>query len=270
MEEYQSIIGIISLTMGASWASGINLYAALLMLGVGGATGNIELPPGLETLENPLVIMAAGVMYVSEFVVDKIPGIDTSWDAIHTFIRIPAGALLAMGTVGEMGPAVEIAAAIMGGGMSATSHGMKSGARLAINTSPEPFTNWGMSVGEDVAVFAGLWAALTHPVVFLVFLAVFILLAIWLLPKIWKGVKFIFLKLGQLFGLVEKNSSQHAMTKTQSTLSPSGISASSDNPVTNNSDITSEIARLKLLLDDGAITADEFVMLKDRLLSSGS
>ena len=149
--------------MGASWASGINLYAALLMLGIGGATGNLDLPAGLETLENPLVIMAAGVMYISEFIVDKIPGVDTSWDAIHTFIRIPAGAMLAMGAVGEMSPVVEIAAAIMGGGMSATSHGIKAGTRLAINTSPEPFSNWGMSIAEDVTVFVGTEPGDTAP-----------------------------------------------------------------------------------------------------------
>lgn len=187
MGEYQSVIGIISMTMGVAWASGINLYAALLMLGLAGATGSVELPPGLESLTNPLVIGAAGLMYLTEFVADKIPGVDSSWDALHTFIRIPAGALLAMGTVGDVSPALEIAAAIMGGGLSATTHAAKAGTRLAINTSPEPFTNWGMSIVEDIAVFAGLWAALTNPILFLVLLAIFIGLCIWLLPKIWRG-----------------------------------------------------------------------------------
>ncbi|MDA0977011.1 MAG: DUF4126 family protein [Proteobacteria bacterium] len=255
MEEYQSINGVISLTMGASWASGINLYAALVMLGFAGATGNVDLPPGLEVLENPLVIGAAGLMYITEFFADKIPGVDTTWDALHTFVRIPAGALLAMGAVGDVTPALEIAAGILGGGLSATSHAVKAGTRLAVNTSPEPFSNIGVSLAEDVAVIGGLWAALTHPVVFLVLLAIFLCLAIWLLPRIWRGVKFVFRKLGQLFGVVDKEPpTVHTMPGP--VLSPAGAGG----------DITSELERLKRLLDDGAISAEEFETLKRRLL----
>ena len=189
MEQLEPVIKTIALTMGVAWASGINLYAAILVLGIMGATGNIDLPPDLMVLTDPLVIGAAGVMYVTEFFADKIPGVDTGWDTIQTFIRIPVGALLAAAAVGSVNPPVAIAAAILGGGMAASTHATKSGARVLINTSPEPFTNWAASLGEDIAVIVGLWTALYYPWLFVIFLIFFILLLVWLLPKIWKGVK---------------------------------------------------------------------------------
>ena len=189
MEQLEPIIKTIALTMGVAWASGINLYAAILVLGIMGATGNINLPPQLVVLSDPLVIGAAGVMYVTEFFADKVPGVDTGWDTIQTFIRIPVGALLAAAAVGDVNPPVAIAAAILGGGMAASTHATKSGARVLINTSPEPFTNWAASLGEDIAVVVGLWTALYYPWLFVIFLVLFILLLVWLLPKIWKGVK---------------------------------------------------------------------------------
>ena len=201
MEEYQSLITVISLTMGVAWASGINLYAALLVLGIGGASGNIDLPESLLVLQDPMVIAAAGLMYMVEFGADKIPGVDTVWDTIHTFVRIPAGALLAASMVGDVTPAIEISAGILGGTMAATAHVTKAGARLAANASPEPFTNWGLSIAEDVAVFVGLWAAINHPLLFIIMLAAFFALAVWLLPKIWRAVKAIARKLGQWTGL---------------------------------------------------------------------
>jgi len=200
MENLDQIASILALTMGAAWASGINLYAAILTLGLMSVTGNIELPPGLEVLGDPLVLFAAGAMYCVEFVADKIPGVDTGWDTLHTFIRIPAGAMLAAGAVGEMTPAVGLAAAILGGGLAASSHVAKAGSRVMINTSPEPFSNWAASIAEDVAVIAGLWTALHHPVVFLALLLVFIVLVVWLLPKLWRGMKAVFGKLRRLFG----------------------------------------------------------------------
>jgi hypothetical protein len=189
VEQLEPIIKTIALTMGVAWASGINLYAAILVLGIMGATGNVDLPPDLMVLTDPLVIGAAGVMYVTEFFADKIPGVDTGWDTIQTFIRIPVGALLAAAAVGSVNPPVAIAAAILGGGMAASTHATKSGARVLINTSPEPFTNWAASLGEDIAVIVGLWTALYYPWLFVIFLIFFILLLVWLLPKIWKGVK---------------------------------------------------------------------------------
>lgn len=200
MDPLEPIVKIIALTMGAAWASGINLYAAILALGILGTTGNIVLPPDLQVLMNPLVIAAAACMYLVEFVTDKIPGIDTGWDTVHTFIRIPMGALLAAGAVGEMNPAVGVAAAILGGGLAAGAHAAKSGTRVIINASPEPFSNWIASLLEDFFVVAGIWTALTHPYVFLGFLLVFILLLIWMLPKIWRGIRALSVKIRQLFG----------------------------------------------------------------------
>jgi len=185
--------------MGVAWASGINLYAAILVLGVLGSSGNITLPPDLLILTDPLIITAAGVMYAVEFFADKIPGVDNGWDTIQTFIRIPIGALMAAAAVGEMNPAVAIAAALLGGGLTASTHATKSGARVLINTSPEPITNWAASLGEDAAVIMGLWTALHYPLVFIVFLVVFILLLVWLLPRIWKGVAKILSMLTNLF-----------------------------------------------------------------------
>ena len=200
MEEYQQIVSILALSMGAAWASGINLYAALVMMGLMGATGNMVLPEQLQILSNPLVIGAAGLMYMVEFVADKMPGVDTAWDSLHTFIRIPAGAMLAAGAVGELAPAVELAAAIIGGGVAATSHVTKAGGRVLINTSPEPFSNWVASIGEDFLVLGGLYTALTHPWVFLALLVIFLLLAIWVIPKLWRGIKAVFRGIGKLFG----------------------------------------------------------------------
>ncbi len=192
MEAYQDIINTIALTLGASWASGINLYAAIAMLGLMGMSGTAPLPPDLQILTEPVVIGAAGLMYVVEFFADKFPGVDTGWDTIHTFIRIPAGALLAYGAAAEVSPALAVAAAIVGGSITAGTHAAKAGARVIINTSPEPFTNWFASIGEDVAVFAGIWTAIHHPVLFLVLLALFLVMLIWLLPKIWRGIRKIF------------------------------------------------------------------------------
>lgn len=186
--------------MGIAWASGINLYAAVVMLGLLGTTGNIDLPPDLLILQNPLVIAAAGFMYAVEFFADKVPGVDTGWDALHTFIRIPAGAVLAAGAVGDIGAGAELAALIAGGALAGATHATKAGSRALINTSPEPFTNWTASIAEDLAVLGGLWVALNHPLIFIGLLVAFILLMIWLLPKIWRGIKGLARAIGRLFG----------------------------------------------------------------------
>ncbi len=192
-------ISIIALTMGTAWASGINLYATIFMLGYLGSTGNIDLPPDLMVVTDPLVMTSAGLMYCVEFFADKTPGVDTAWDALHTFIRIPLGAVLAMGAVGDMTPAVELAAFIVGGSLAGATHATKAGSRIVINSSPEPVTNWTASIGEDLLVVAGLWTALNHPVLFLVALVIFIGLMIWLLPKIWRGIKRIFNSIRNFF-----------------------------------------------------------------------
>ena len=182
-------VSIIALTMGIAWASGINLYAAVLMLGVMGATDTIALPPDLQLLASPIVIMAAAFMYFIEFFADKVPGVDSGWDAIHTFIRIPAGAVLAAGVVGEVDPALAFAAALIGGALAAGSHITKASTRLAINASPEPFSNWTASILEDAMVIGGLWVALHYPLLFLALLAIFVGLVIWLLPK---SIRFVY------------------------------------------------------------------------------
>ncbi len=199
MEALDQISTTLALTMGLAWASGINLYATLFTLGYLANTGNIDLPPDLHIVANPAVMGAAGLMYCVEFFADKIPGIDTGWDSIHTFIRIPAGAMLAASSIGDVNPAIEVAAAILGGGLAASTHATKAGTRVLINTSPEPFSNWTASVGEDIAVIGGVWACLNHPILFLLALIVFICLMIWLLPKIWQGIKKVFRFIINLF-----------------------------------------------------------------------
>jgi hypothetical protein len=182
-------VQMIALAMGLAWASGLNLYAAIATLGILGATGNMVLPPGLDVVQHPAVIVAAVFMYCVEFFADKVPGIDTGWDTIHTFIRIPAAAILAAGAVWDMDPAMALVAGILGGALGATSHTLKTGTRVAINTSPEPFSNIGVSLVEDIVVLAGLFGAIYYPAWFLVFLAAFVLAAAWILPRIWRGVR---------------------------------------------------------------------------------
>lgn len=196
-------VNIIALSMGAAWASGINLYATIFMLGYMGMTGNIALPDELQMLSNPMVMTAAGFMYCVEFFADKIPGVDSGWDTIHTFIRIPAGAMLAASAVGDVTPAVELSAALLGGSLAAGSHATKAGSRLLINTSPEPVSNWGASIGEDLLVIGGLWTALNHPVVFLIVLVLFVVLMIWLLPRLWRLIKALCRRVGGWLGLCE-------------------------------------------------------------------
>ncbi len=182
-------LSIITLAMGAAWASGINLYATVLLVGLLGTFGLVPLPDGLSTLTSPIVLGVAGVAYIIEFFADKIPGLDSIWDGIHTFIRIPAGAAMAAGATAGLGEDYMVALALLGGAaVPAGSHATKAGSRAVINTSPEPVTNWAASFFEDVLVVVGLLLALFKPVVFLIFLLVFFLAALWLLPKIWSGL----------------------------------------------------------------------------------
>ncbi|MBW1985044.1 MAG: DUF4126 domain-containing protein [Deltaproteobacteria bacterium] len=213
MDQLNHIAGIIALTMGVAWASGINLYAAIAMLGILGISENIVLPPGLQILANPPVIIAAVFMYFVEFAADKIPGVDTGWDGIHTFIRIPAGAILAAGAVGDVNPAISLTAAIIGGGMATGAHITKAGTRVIINASPEPVSNWTASITEDIAVIGGLWAALYHPWVFLGLLILFIITMAWAIPKIWRGIKGIFEVIVNFFKRKKPDSSKQIEQK---------------------------------------------------------
>lgn len=245
MNEYEQLISLLALSMGAAWASGINLYAALLVLGIGGASGNIALPAELQIVQDPMVIGAAALMYAVEFFADKVPGVDTGWDGLHTFIRIPAGAMLAAGAVGDVSPALQIAAGLLGGGVSATSHLSKAGSRVLINTSPEPVSNWVASISEDLAVLGGLWVALNHPWLFLLLLLAFIAIAIWLLPKLWRALKTVFGKLRQWLG----------------------FDGNATNKDSSESHGRFQLKLLQQLLDEGAISEQEFQRQKSKLLN---
>ena len=180
----------IALALGASWASGLNLYATTLVLGSLGAFGVVDLPTDLEVLETPPVLITSSVLYALEFFADKIPGIDSLNDTLHTFIRIPAGALLAMGSVSDVAESWQVVAALLlGGVVSAGTHAAKMGSRAIINTSPEPFSNWFASIFEDVIVVIGLLLALFSPTVFLIWMVMFGLFLMWVLPKLWRGLK---------------------------------------------------------------------------------
>jgi hypothetical protein len=178
-----------------AWASGLRLYLVVFALGLAGYNGWVELPEGLRVLQHPYVIGAAGLMLFLEFFADKVPWIDSAWDQVHTFIRIPAGALLAAGATGDTVSAMTIAAGILGGTITAGTHFAKTGGRLALNTSPEPFTNWAASLTEDAAVVGATWLAFAHPIVFLALFAIFIALLAWLLPKLWRFVASVFRRL---------------------------------------------------------------------------
>jgi len=182
----------IALSLGSGWAAGINLYAAIASLGIMGASGGMQLPPNLQVLSHPVVITIAVVMFIVEFFADKVPGFDSIWDGIHTFIRIPAGAILASQAVGPIDPAWQIAAGLAGGTLAGATHATKAGTRLLINTSPEPFSNWAASITEDVLVIGAMWTVLYHPYIFIALLAVCMLFIAWFLPKVWKAVRSIF------------------------------------------------------------------------------
>lgn len=174
----------LALAGGLAWASGIRLYATIFVVGLLGRYGYLDLPEPLLALQHGWVLAAAGLMGLGEFLADKLPGFDSVWDAVHTFIRIPAGAFLAWGAMGDSTPAAQMAAAILGGLITSGTHLAKSGGRAAINTSPEPFTNWTASAGEDGFALGVLFLAIQHPLVLLVALALFLILLAWLLPRL--------------------------------------------------------------------------------------
>ena len=186
------VLQTVALASLLAWASGVRLYLVVFAVGLAGSMGYVDLPAGLTVLEHPWVIGAAGVLLVMEFLADKVPGLDSAWDAIHTFIRIPAGALLAAGATGDTLSALTVAAGLLGGTITAGTHFTKAGGRALINTSPEPFSNWTASFTEDALVLGAIWFVFHYPIVFLAMFVLFIVLMIWLIPKLWRGIRAVF------------------------------------------------------------------------------
>ena len=190
---------LVALAGAVGWASGIRLYLVLLLTGLAGYLGWMELPQGLHLLANPVVLGASGFMVFVEFFADKIPGLDSLWDVVHAVIRIPAGAALAAGVFSADSAAMSLVAALVGGTLAGTSFAAKATSRAAINTSPEPFSNVGTSLVEDSLVPAGLWLAVAHPFVFIPLLVVVLVLSIWLIRICWRFLTQLFARVARIF-----------------------------------------------------------------------
>jgi hypothetical protein len=179
----------VAIATALAWGAGLRAYAVIFAVGLAGAMGWLELPGHLDVLQHPIVIAASGFMTLVEFGADKLPWLDSIWDAVHSFIRIPAGAALAAMAFGDSTSAVMVAAGILGGSLAAAMHTAKAGARAAINLSPEPFSNWGASFTEDALVPLGLWLAVAHPIVFFVLVAACLVAAVFLARLLWLGLR---------------------------------------------------------------------------------
>ena len=186
------IFSSIGLLLGSSWASGVNLYMSMAGLGIAHRMNWLELPGDLEVLSHPLIIGVAGVLYLVEFVADKIPYVDSIWDSVHTFIRPVASAVLGYAAMGEAGQVLQVLVALLTGGIALDSHLTKATTRLAINASPEPVTNSIASVTEDATVIGTLYLIINHPVAIAVLVTVFIIFSIWFLMKMFKFMKRVF------------------------------------------------------------------------------
>ena len=197
---------LVALAATLGFASGLRLYAVLFVVGAAGYLGWFHLPSGLAVLAHPLVLAASGFMCFVEFFADKIPGVDSLWDIVHTLIRIPAGAALAASVFGDSSSAMMLAAAILGGTLAAGSHFTKAGSRAVINTSPEPFSNWGASLTEDIAVGGLLWLAIAHPLVAAAIVLAMVALIVWLLPRLWRSGRRMAGRLGAWFAGARKSS----------------------------------------------------------------
>lgn len=191
---------LIALAGALGLASGVRLYAVLFIVGGLGFLGWIPLPGKLDVLAHPFVLAASGTMFAVEFFADKIPGIDSLWDFLQTFVRIPAGAALAAAVFGDAPAAWTLGAAILGGTLATGSHLAKTGSRMAINTSPEPSSNWAASFGEDLSVGVVLWLAWEYPFVALIVLVVMVVVIVWLLRIVWRFVRATVERLRVTFG----------------------------------------------------------------------
>ena len=192
------LISNVALAGGLGWASGLRLYLTVFAVGLLAKFGYVHLPASLHILSNPIVLSVAGVLCVIEFLADKIPYVDSAWDSIQTFIRIPAGALLAMGAINTSDPAVATIAALLGGSLAGATHATKAGSRAMINTSPEPVSNVAASFTEEGMLVTGGWLVFAHPAVFIGLLCAFIVMMFWLLPKLWRGIKMVLGSVGKV------------------------------------------------------------------------
>jgi len=184
-----NVIQIIGLALGAAWTSGINLYATVAVLGLLQHYGLARLPGGLAVLDNWIIIGIALFLYVVEFTADKVPYVDTVWDAVHTFIRVPAGAVIAYAATSDLNPTVQVVALLLGGGLALSTHGTKATLRAGANVIPEPVTNWTLSVVEDVVAIGAVILAVVSPVAIIVVIIVFLLILAWILPKVLRRIR---------------------------------------------------------------------------------
>jgi hypothetical protein len=189
----------LSLALGSAWTSGINLYATVTVLGLLQKFGATKLPGGLDVLDNWWIIGVAGFLYAIEFFADKIPYVDSVWDVVHTFIRVPAGAIVAYAATNQTDASVQTIAALLGGGLALSSHGTKAALRAGANLSPEPVSNWVLSIAEDITAFVGTLLAVFAPVLIAIVLVVFLIFFIWFMPKflrtarrLWNGIRALF------------------------------------------------------------------------------
>lgn len=189
----------LSLALGSAWTSGINLYATVSVLGLLQKFGATKLPGGLDALDNWWIIGVAGVLYLIEFFADKIPYVDSVWDVVHTFIRVPAGAIVAYAATNQMDESVGVIATLLGGGLAFSSHGTKAALRAGANLSPEPVSNWVLSIVEDVIAFVGAILAVFAPVLIAIVLVIFLIFFVWFAPKVFRAVRKLFNGIRALF-----------------------------------------------------------------------
>ncbi|MDQ6786452.1 MAG: DUF4126 domain-containing protein [Acidobacteriota bacterium] len=179
----------LSLALGSAWTSGINLYATVTVLGLLEKFGGTKLPGGLDALDNWWIIGIAGTLYLIEFFADKIPYVDSVWDVIHTFIRVPAGAVVAYAATNQMDASVSVIATLLGGGLALSSHGTKAALRAGANLSPEPVSNWALSFIEDGIAIIGSLLAVFAPVLIAIVLIIFMIFFVWFFPKVLRAMR---------------------------------------------------------------------------------
>lgn len=189
----------LSLALGSAWTSGINLYATVTVLGLLQKFGAAKLPGGLDALDNWWIIGVACGLYLVEFFADKIPYVDSVWDVVHTFVRVPAGAIVAYAATNHLDPSIAVPATLFGGGLALSSHGTKAALRVGANLSPEPVSNWLLSLVEDAIAFIGTILAVFAPVLIVSILGIFLLFLFWFFPKVFRALRRMMRAVGAFF-----------------------------------------------------------------------